>query len=431
VLHSPEYGSDADNNYNLSLLRWGCQTLIDLNERYDLKDPLVPTWRQTLKDLVEYPVDEHGLRIGADISYTKSHRHWSHILMVHPLHIMTGDQPENRQLLEKSVLHWLTVDGSRGINGWSRAAAASLYATLGDGENAIKQIHGHMADRRFVRPNTMYIEGSPVIECAIVLGRSLQDMLLQSWGGKIAVFAAIPSDWNDAVFHDLRAEGAFLVSAKREAGKTAWVRVKSLAGEPCRLQPAIDGPASVTINGKKIEITAADGIYELPLAKGDEAVLRAAGEEAELIVEPLPVDPMEANPFGGVRKMALSLSTDRPATASSSWNANYAPAKAFDRDPTTRWAGANGSRRGWLEVDLGEGKTVGRAIISELQFASTVEFSVEYQADGKWRELVRGTTIAGTKTFTFPPVQTQKVRLNLLKTVDDVPTIGEFQLYEN
>ena len=34
VLHSPEYGNAADNNYNLALLRWGCQTLIDLNQRY-------------------------------------------------------------------------------------------------------------------------------------------------------------------------------------------------------------------------------------------------------------------------------------------------------------------------------------------------------------------------------------------------------------
>jgi hypothetical protein len=154
-LHSPEYGEDADNNYNLSLLRWGCQTLLKLNERYQLHDPLARTWQKTLDELVPYPVDENGLRIGADVSYAKSHRHWSHILMVHPLHIMTGEDSAEHALLEKSVLHWLTVDGSRGINGWSRAAAASLYATLGDGEKAIQQIHGHMADKRFVRPNTM------------------------------------------------------------------------------------------------------------------------------------------------------------------------------------------------------------------------------------------------------------------------------------
>jgi alpha-L-fucosidase 2 len=299
-LHSPEYGADSDNNYNLSLLRWGCQTLIKLNKRYNLKDPLIPTWTKTLKDLTPYPVDENGLRVGANLSFTKSHRHWSHILMVHPLHIMTGDQPENRALLNKSVLHWLTVDGSRGINGWSRAAAASLYATLGDGENAIKQIHGHMSDKRFVRPNTMYIEGSPVIECAIVLNRSLQDMLLQSWGDKIAIFPAVPKAWDSIVFHDLRAEGAFLVSAKRKAGKTAWVRIKSLAGEPCRIQPGLDGEVTVLINGKSAKIApSASGIYKLPLAKGDEAILYAGAKAPDLTITPLPADPKKINPFGG------------------------------------------------------------------------------------------------------------------------------------
>ena len=303
-LHSPEYGDDADNNYNLSTLRWGCQTLIELNERYDLKDPLVATWRQTLKDLVPYPVDDNGLRIGVNIAFTKSHRHWSHILMVHPLHIMTGDQPENRQLLEKSVLHWLTVDNSRGINGWSRAAAASLYATLGDGENAIKQIHGHMADKRFVRPNTMYIEGSPVIECSIVLNRSLQDMLLQSWGNKIAVFPAIPKAWASAVFHDLRAEGAFLVSARRKDGRTAWVRIKSLAGEPCRVQPGFNANATLMINGKPHQIApSAEGIYTLPLAKGDEAILYTGQDVPDLTVTAQPADPTTINPFGGSRQL--------------------------------------------------------------------------------------------------------------------------------
>ena len=302
-LHAPEYGSDADNNYNLSLLRWGCQTLIQLNERYNLKDPLVPTWKQTLKDLVPYPVDEKGLRVGANLSYERSHRHWSHILMFHPLHIMTGDQPENRELLEKSVLHWLTVEGGRGVYGWSRAAAASLYATLGDGENAIKQIHGHLGDKRFVRPNTMYIEGSPVIECSIVLNRSLQDMLLQSWGNRIAIFPAIPKAWESTVFHDLRAEGAFLVSAERKGGKTAWVRIKSLAGEPCRVQPNMSGKFSVQINGKAVEIAPSKtGVYQLSLAKGDEAILRGENSQAELIVSPLSADPAKINPFGSPRE---------------------------------------------------------------------------------------------------------------------------------
>ena len=429
-LHSPEYGHDADNNYNLSLLRWGCQTLIQLNQRYDLKDPLAAVWKHTLKDLVPYPVDENGLRIGVNIAFTKSHRHWSHILMVHPLHIMTGDQPENRELLNKSVLHWLTVDGSRGINGWSRAAAASLYATLGDGDNAIKQIHRHMADKRFVRPNTMYIEGSPVIECSIVLNRSLQDMLLQSWGDKIAVFPAIPKAWESAVLHDLRAEGAFLVSARRKEGRTAWVRIKSLAGEPCRVQPNMSGNVTVVINGdpKKVK-PSPKGIYEINLNKGDEAVLYTGNSLPEMTITPLPVDPQDANPFGTIRKTKPSLSSGKTASASSSYGNAYAPSKAFDNDPDTRWAGKSGSRNGWLEVDLGENKTISRVVIHELQFASTQKFTVECAVKGEWQEVTCGTTIAGTKNISFSPIKTRRVRLNLIKTLDDVPTIGEFQVF--
>lgn len=297
-LHSPEYGDDADNNYNLSTLRWGCQTLIDLNKRYDLGDPLVATWEATLRDLVPYPVDENGLRIGANISFEKSHRHWSHILMVHPLHIMSKDQEENRNLLRKSVLHWLTVGDSKGIKGWSHAAAASLYATINDGDNAHAQIHKHMASEKYVMPNAMYIERSPVIECAIVLNRSLQDMLLQSWGDKIEVFPAVPGTWDQAVFHDLRAEGAFLVSAERKKSRTTWVRIKSLAGEPCKILSPMVGEVSILKNGKVTKVTpAADGGIEIDLKKGEEAVL-FSGFQPPLVVAPIPATPEACNAWG-------------------------------------------------------------------------------------------------------------------------------------
>ena len=299
VLHSPEYGNDADNNYNLALLRWGCQTLIDLNRRYMLNDPLVPVWQKTLDDLVAGPVDGNGLRIGAKLSFSQSHRHWSHMLMIHPLHIMSDDQPENRDLISRSVKHWLTVHHGREIYGWSRATAASLYATLGDGDNAIDQIHRHMADARFVRPNTQYIEGDPVIECSIVLNRSLQDMLLQSWGNKINVFPAVPKAWDTTVFHDLRAEGAFLVSAQRKEGKTQWVRVKSLAGEPCRIKPNIEGDLKVLSTGNAVKLSSlSNGVYELALAKGEEALLYVGSAVPETSIMPVLADPAACNAWG-------------------------------------------------------------------------------------------------------------------------------------
>ena len=46
-------------------------------------------------------------------------------------------------------------------------------------------------------------------------------MLLQSQGGLVRIFPAIPAAWNELSFKDLRAEGAFLVSA--EQGKSVEV----------------------------------------------------------------------------------------------------------------------------------------------------------------------------------------------------------------
>ena len=264
-----------------------------------------------LANLVAYPTDENGLRVGANLSANKSHRHWSHMLMMHPLRTMNWEQKENRELMKKSVDFWLHTGGGRGLKAWSHAAAVSLYAGMGDGDMALQNLNRHHDDRRFVMPNGMYIEGAPVIECALIAGRSLQDMLLQSWGdpssqddyavaSKIRVFPAIPDAWQDVSFHDLRTEGAFLVSAERGGGKTQWIRVKSLAGEPCRIVHGMEkAPVVVTGNGKKIKFkTLGNGTIELALAKGEEILLVADKAVGEVSVEPIEMDPEECNYWG-------------------------------------------------------------------------------------------------------------------------------------
>ena len=86
-----------------------------------------------------------------------------------------------------------------------------------------------------MEPNTFYAEAGPVIETPLSAATSIQDLLLQDWGGALRVFPAIPSAWSEAAFDHLRADGAFLVSAVRHNGRTAWVRIESLAGQTCRL----------------------------------------------------------------------------------------------------------------------------------------------------------------------------------------------------
>jgi alpha-L-fucosidase 2 len=87
------------------------------------------------------------------------------------------------------------------------------------------------------------------------------------------VFPALPTAWHDAEFHDLRAEGAFLISAKRSAGKTQWVRIHSLAGEPCLVKPAIDGPIRIEGDADAEIITLSPGIHQINLGKNREVLL--------------------------------------------------------------------------------------------------------------------------------------------------------------
>ena len=299
IMMSPEYARVADNNYNLSMLRWACQTLLDVCKDHNIEDPLIPRWQEVLDKLVDYPVDETGFMIGANMPLEKSHRHWQHLQMVFPLYQLDFDDAVQRELIEKSILHWQNIEDGKQIYGWSDAAASCLYSVLEDGDNAAKHLLRHHENKRFVMPNTMYIEGSPVIECALFAAKSLQDMLLQSWGDKIRVFPAVPDAWKDVVFHDLRTEGAFLVSASRKNGRTQWVRIKSLAGQPCRINTSMQGQITFLKNDKPIMLNPSDdGVIEIELAKDEDVLLYTGDKVPDAIVIPVPADPKNYNTWG-------------------------------------------------------------------------------------------------------------------------------------
>ncbi|AOR30085.1 hypothetical protein BFF78_02475 [Streptomyces fodineus] len=121
-----------DTNYDLALIRWGCQTLIESAQLLGIDDELRPRWQEVLARLTPYPADGNGFMIGADTPYAQSHRNYSHPLMVYPLHLVTWDQPESRDLVTKPVARWYALTGAQ--RGHSYTGAASIYATTGDGE---------------------------------------------------------------------------------------------------------------------------------------------------------------------------------------------------------------------------------------------------------------------------------------------------------
>ncbi|MFB7186602.1 glycoside hydrolase family 95-like protein [Streptomyces sp. NPDC056230] len=283
---SPEYGVNApDCNYDLMLLRWGCRTLLDSAEQLGVHDPLTARWQEVLARLAPYPVDANGFMIGAGVPFAMSHRHYSHMLAVYPLYELTGATPDERALIEKSLAHWVGFEGA--LQGYTFTGAASMSALLGKGEDALKYLGQLMS--RFIQANTMYKESGPVIETPLSAAQSLHDMVCQSWGGTIRVFPALPAAWRDMTVHGFRTQGAFLLSAVREEGRTRWVRLTSEAGAPCVVRHGIEGPIEVRDrHGHPLRHEeAADGTVRIHLRKGDSALITAQGDRPDLTIRPV------------------------------------------------------------------------------------------------------------------------------------------------
>ncbi|WP_069860420.1 glycosyl hydrolase family 95 catalytic domain-containing protein [Streptomyces malaysiensis] len=289
---SPEYGVNApDCNYDLMLLRWGCATLLDSARLLGVDDPSAPRWREVLARLTPYPVDENGFMIGAGVPFAKSHRHYSHMLAVYPLYEVTWEDPAKRELIETSLDHWVGFEGA--LQGYTFTGAASMSAQMGRGDDALGYLGELM--RRFIQPNTMYKESGPVIETPLSAAQSLHDMVCQSWGGVngvIRVFPALPAAWRELVVHDFRTQGAFLLSAAREDGRTRWVRLRSEAGAPCVVRHSIDGPIEVRdARGRRLPYeTVGAGTIRIALTRGQEAVITAHGDRPDLTVRPVEAD---------------------------------------------------------------------------------------------------------------------------------------------
>ncbi len=297
---SPEFshlqGSQSfeDATYNIGLFNWLLTRLIDISELNKMGLENVDKWKEAKSKLVPFHTDENGLMIGKNQSFDFSHRHFSHLLPLYPLFVLNPDNNEDRELVEKSLKHWHHIENGLRLAGYSFTGAASLYAALGQGDTANKILHGFLkavnAKTPHLTPNTFYMESggkNPTIETPLNAASAIMDFLLQSWGNKIRVFPATPSDWKDAVFQNLTAIGGFEVSAKRVNGKTDWVSIKSNAGEKCIIK-VLDWklPLASSISGLSIK-ELGKGEYELGLKKGQTVFVYPKGSKPDFAITPV------------------------------------------------------------------------------------------------------------------------------------------------
>lgn len=280
---SPEFKhggkGQMDAPYSTAAARWVVQTLIELNDRWSLGDPERDRWIDIDQNLAPYPHAEGTFRDFADAPPHGGHRHFSHLVMAWPYHVLDTSDPTNRALLEASIEEMMSGNG---MNPWSFAGLVPMAASIGSAQQAYRALHAGKCYAWGLARN-------PLLETSILQTMAVTRPLLLSYGGVIRVFPAVPEQWPQAVFHDLRAGGAFDVSAKRTGGTTRWIQIASEAGEPCRLQTDLPRPIEA-VGARTFSIADDAGILTIDLEKGERVLLKTAGTTIDTTITPVPGD---------------------------------------------------------------------------------------------------------------------------------------------
>ena len=83
-------------------------------------------------------------------------------------------------------------------------------------------------------------------------------------------------EWKNVFFKTLRAEGAFLISAKKENGVTMEVKIKSEAGEILRIKLPFKTWINTGIGRSEIKVV--NGMAEMKTKKGQTVTFKNAFE---------------------------------------------------------------------------------------------------------------------------------------------------------
>ena len=108
----------------------------------------------------------------------------------------------------------------------------------------------------------------------------------------------------------------------------------------------------------------------------------------------------------------------------------YAASNATDANPETYWATDDDVNNGSFEIDLGTERLVNYVLIQEyIKLGQRVKnFTVEILKDGNWEKVGEATTIGYKRIMKINPVQTQKIRVNILDA-RACPVISNVEVY--
>ena len=139
-----------NSNFDLALIRYLYTTLVGYAEKLGKDGGM---YAEILSKLDEIAVDEEGVvLLDKTQRLPESHRHFSHIMCMYPLHLLNYDTEENKRIYKSTLLH-LEQLGTGWWVGFSYAMCAQLYAMAEMGNAAYEKLRafakGLVADNGF------------------------------------------------------------------------------------------------------------------------------------------------------------------------------------------------------------------------------------------------------------------------------------------
>lgn len=260
--NKPDAWFKGITNYDLALMRWLLGATAELATEAG-KPEDAARWLAVRDELPTWSLGPEGtLLVAPDYPLPGSHRHFSHLMAIHPLGLIDVSNGAEDERIIKASLAELDTLGSSWWTGYTFSWLASMAARSHDGEKAARALE--IFATRFVLRNSFHANGDQTksgisnftyrpftLEGNFAYAAGLQEMLLQSHTGAIEVFPAVPAAWKALSFSTLRARGGWLVSAERNEAGEQTVRIEATKDGVAKVKSWLDGSA--------IEITLKSG----------------------------------------------------------------------------------------------------------------------------------------------------------------------------
>lgn len=203
-------------------------------------------WNQLLAELPNFAETPHGLAIATGFPFEHTHRHHAHLMAIYPLKVLNYNLEKDKNLIDRS-LDQLQQVGTREWTGYSFAWAACLLAQAKRGDQALDMLRKFASN--FCVANSFHVNGDQkggqfsnftyhpfTLEGNFAFAQGVHELLLQCHADEIEVFPALPDSWSNVSFENLRAEGAFLISASQQDGFPQKVKVVAEKGGILRIR---------------------------------------------------------------------------------------------------------------------------------------------------------------------------------------------------